>query len=92
METRARKQPDGDYLLSGAKNWITNSPIADVLIVWAKDDNNDIRGFILDRVRMLISPSISPSSPLSLTPTPHRRTCPASRPPRSKASSRCGPA
>ena len=51
METRAKKQPDGDYILNGSKNWITNSPIADVLIVWAKVDNGDIRGFILDRVR-----------------------------------------
>ena len=38
METRARKQADGSWRLSGAKNWITNSPIADVFIVWAKDD------------------------------------------------------
>jgi glutaryl-CoA dehydrogenase len=35
--------------LNGSKTWITNSPIADVLIVWAKDDNGDIRGFIVDR-------------------------------------------
>src|SRR5579883_3074850 len=49
METRARKQKDGSYVLSGAKNWITNSPIADVFVVWAKDDNNDIRGFILEK-------------------------------------------
>lgn len=49
METRAKKQPDGDFIINGSKNWITNSPIADVFIVWAKDDNNDIRGFILER-------------------------------------------
>lgn len=49
METRARKQPDGSFLLSGAKNWITNSPIADVFVVWAKDDAGDIRGFIMDK-------------------------------------------
>ena len=48
MRTRARKV-DGGYRLSGAKNWITNSPIADVMIVWAKDDAGDIRGFILER-------------------------------------------
>ncbi len=35
--------------MNGSKTWITNSPIADVLIVWAKDDNGDIRGFIVDR-------------------------------------------
>ena len=48
MLTRAKKVTGG-YRLSGAKTWITNSPIADVFIVWAKDDGGDIRGFILDR-------------------------------------------
>jgi glutaryl-CoA dehydrogenase len=48
MITRATKS-NGDYILNGSKNWITNSPIADIFIVWAKDDNNDIRGFILER-------------------------------------------
>jgi glutaryl-CoA dehydrogenase len=48
MRARARKV-DGGYRLSGAKNWITNSPIADVLIVWAKDDAGEIRGFIVER-------------------------------------------
>jgi glutaryl-CoA dehydrogenase len=48
MTSRARKV-DGGYRLSGAKNWITNSPIADVFVVWAKDDAGDIRGFILER-------------------------------------------
>jgi glutaryl-CoA dehydrogenase len=49
MLTRA-KQVDGGYLISGAKNWITNSPIADVFIIWAKSDahDNKIKGFILD--------------------------------------------
>ena len=50
MQTKAKKSADGKYyILNGSKNWITNSPIADIFIVWAKDDNNDIRGFILDR-------------------------------------------
>lgn len=49
METRARKQADGSYIISGAKNWITNSPIADVFVVWAKDDEGVIRGFILEK-------------------------------------------
>ena len=52
METRATKCTDSEgthYILNGSKNWITNSPIADIFIVWAKDDNNDIRGFILER-------------------------------------------
>ena len=35
--------------MNGTKSWITNSPIADIFIVWAKDDNNDIRGFILEK-------------------------------------------
>lgn len=50
MLTRARAVPGG-YSLSGAKNWITNSPIADVLILWAKSDAHDgaIKGFILER-------------------------------------------
>jgi glutaryl-CoA dehydrogenase len=48
MQTRARKV-DGGYRLSGAKTWITNSPIADVMVVWAKDDEGAIRGFILEK-------------------------------------------
>ena len=50
MLTRA-KQVDGGYLISGAKNWITNSPIADVFIIWAKSDAHDgkIKGFVLKR-------------------------------------------
>ncbi|MEM9014985.1 MAG: acyl-CoA dehydrogenase [Pseudomonadota bacterium] len=47
MRTRAEKV-DGGYRLNGSKMWITNSPIADVAVVWAKLDN-DIRGFIVDR-------------------------------------------
>lgn len=48
MRTRA-KSVDGGFLLNGSKTWITNAPIADVLVVWAKDDAGDIRGFILER-------------------------------------------
>ena len=50
MITRAKKV-DGGYAISGAKNWITNSPIADVFIIWAKSDSHDgkIRGFILEK-------------------------------------------
>ena len=48
MKTRARKV-DGGYLVSGSKNWITNSPIADVCVVWGKTDDGVIRGFILER-------------------------------------------
>jgi glutaryl-CoA dehydrogenase len=48
MRTRAHRVDSG-YRLVGSKMWITNSPIADVLIVWAKNDEGAIRGFILDR-------------------------------------------
>jgi glutaryl-CoA dehydrogenase len=48
MITRAKKVPGG-YSLSGAKMWITNSPIADVFVVWAKDDGGQSRGFILEK-------------------------------------------
>ena len=48
MITRARKV-DGGFLLKGAKMWITNAPIADVAVVWAKNDAGVIRGYILER-------------------------------------------
>ena len=58
MSTRARAV-DGGYELTGNKMWITNSPIADVFVVWAKDDAGEIRGFILDKgVKGLSAPKI----------------------------------
>lgn len=48
MITRAKKV-EGGYSISGAKMWITNSPIADVFVVWAKDDAGEIRGFVLEK-------------------------------------------
>jgi glutaryl-CoA dehydrogenase len=58
MRTRA-KSVDGGYLVSGSKTWISNSPIADVCVVWAKDDAGDIRGFILERgMKGLTTPKI----------------------------------
>ncbi len=48
MQTRARSVPGG-WKLTGSKMWITNSPIADVFVVWAKTDDRAIRGFILER-------------------------------------------
>ncbi len=48
MKTRARSV-DGGYVLQGSKMWISNAPIADVFIVWAKDDEDVIRGFILEK-------------------------------------------
>jgi glutaryl-CoA dehydrogenase len=58
MVTRARKV-DGGWRLSGAKMWITNSPIADVFVVWAKDDAGDIRGYVLEKgMKGLSAPKI----------------------------------
>jgi glutaryl-CoA dehydrogenase len=58
MTTRARKV-DGGYLLSGAKTWISNSPIADVFVIWAKTDDGVIRGFVLEKgVKGLTAPKI----------------------------------
>jgi glutaryl-CoA dehydrogenase len=48
MMTRAKKAAGG-FALTGTKSWITNSPVADVLLVWAKDDAGEIRGFLLER-------------------------------------------
>jgi glutaryl-CoA dehydrogenase len=58
MVTRAKKVAGG-YSLSGSKMWITNSPIADVFVVWAKDDEGAIRGFILNKgAKGLSAPAI----------------------------------
>ena len=48
MESRAKSTQNG-YTLNGNKMWITNSPIADIFIVWAKNDSGRIRGFILEK-------------------------------------------
>jgi glutaryl-CoA dehydrogenase len=58
MRTKAKKV-DGGYLLSGSKTWISNSPIADVFVVWAKDDAGDIRGFVFEKgAKGLTAPKI----------------------------------
>jgi glutaryl-CoA dehydrogenase len=58
MKTRARKTGNG-WVLTGNKMWITNSPIADVFVVWAKDDEGVIRGFILEKgMKGLSAPKI----------------------------------
>ncbi|KAJ3297023.1 hypothetical protein HK104_000940 [Borealophlyctis nickersoniae] len=58
METTAKKHGDG-YLLNGSKTWITNSPIADVFVVWAKTEDKKIRGFILEKgMKGLTAPPI----------------------------------
>ena len=58
MKSRARKV-DGGYLLKGAKMWISNSPIADLMVIWAKDDEGKVRGFLLERgMKGLTTPKI----------------------------------
>ncbi len=58
MATRAKKT-DGGYLVSGAKMWITNAPVADVLLIWAKSDDDKIRGFLLEKgMKGLSTPKI----------------------------------
>ena len=69
MKTRARKT-DGGYRMSGAKMWITNSPIADVFIVWAKNDDGRIQGFILEKgMKGLSAPKIEGKFSLRASPT-----------------------
>ncbi|HEY5550749.1 MAG TPA: acyl-CoA dehydrogenase [Opitutaceae bacterium] len=69
MQTRARESAGG-YVLHGTKTWITNSPIADVFIVWAKDDAGEIRGFILERgMKGLSAPKIEGKFSLRASPT-----------------------
>ncbi len=58
MRTRAKKTKHG-WTLSGSKTWITHAPIADVMVVWAKDEENVIRGFLLERgARGLSTPTL----------------------------------
>ncbi|WP_119303436.1 acyl-CoA dehydrogenase [Dongia deserti] len=58
MKTRAKKS-SGGYVLNGAKMWITNAPIADIAVVWAKTEDDVIRGFILERgMKGLSTPKI----------------------------------
>ena len=58
MVTRAKKTDDG-YVLNGAKMWISNAPVADVFLIWAKDDSGEIRGFLLEKgMKGLSAPKI----------------------------------
>jgi glutaryl-CoA dehydrogenase len=69
MATRARKVPGG-YELTGAKMWISNAPIADVMVVWAKTEDDAIRGFILEKgMRGLSTPKIEGKFSLRASPT-----------------------
>ena len=69
MTTRAKKV-DGGYALTGTKSWISNSPLADVFLVWAKDDKDEIRGFVLDKgTKGLTAPPIHGKSGLRCSTT-----------------------
>jgi glutaryl-CoA dehydrogenase len=69
MKTKAVLKGN-NYILNGSKNWITNSPIADIFLVWAKDENNDIRGFILEKdMKGLSCPKIQGKLSLRTTNT-----------------------
>jgi len=71
MQTKAKKVKDG-YIINGAKTWISNSPFADVIIVWAKDEDNLIRGFIIDReTKGLSTPKIEGKMSLRASSTGH---------------------
>jgi glutaryl-CoA dehydrogenase len=69
MTTRARRGPGG-YRISGAKTWITNSPIADLFLVWAKVEDGVIRGFLIERgADGLATPKIEGKFALRASPT-----------------------
>ena len=69
MVTRARKV-DGGWKLNGAKMWISNSPYADIFVVWAKDDAGEIRGFVLEKgMKGLTAPKIEGKFSLRTSPT-----------------------
>jgi glutaryl-CoA dehydrogenase len=69
MTSRARRAPGG-WRLSGAKTWITNAPIADLLLVWAKDEDGQIRGFLIERgAEGLATPKIEGKFALRASPT-----------------------
>jgi len=73
METRAKYDSKSKcYILNGSKSWITSSPIADVLIVWAKGEDGKVRGFIVDRGlsgKGLSTPKIEGKFSLRASPT-----------------------
>jgi len=69
METRAIKKGN-TYVINGSKTWISNSPIADIFIIWAKDETGTIRGFILEKeMKGLTAPKIEGKFSLRASPT-----------------------
>lgn len=72
METKAIHNKDKKtYTLHGSKTWITNSPIADVVLVWARTENGKVRGFLIDRqnAKNLSTPRIEGKFSLRASPT-----------------------
>lgn len=70
MQCKAKKVKNG-YILNGSKNWISNSPIADLLLVWAKDEDSVVRGFLIERNNSqgLSTPKIEGKFALRASPT-----------------------
>ena len=71
MTTKAKKV-DGGYKLTGTKTWISNSPIANLFLIWAKDDNDIIKGFIIEKnqnTKGLNTPKINGKFALRASPT-----------------------
>ena len=70
MITKAKKVKGG-YIITGSKNWISNSPIADIFLIWAKDEDNIIKGFILERKesKNISTPKIEGKFSLRASPT-----------------------
>jgi glutaryl-CoA dehydrogenase len=59
MKCNAKKKGNS-YILNGTKTWISHAPIADIFVIWAKDDKGDIRGFILEKgMKGLSTPPIT---------------------------------
>nr|WP_043767433.1 acyl-CoA dehydrogenase family protein [Algiphilus aromaticivorans] len=70
MHTRARRGDDGSWRLSGTKTWISHAPIADLLLVWARDEEDRINGFLVERdTPGLSTPAIDGKLSLRASPT-----------------------
>ena len=70
MLTTAKQGPGGDWILNGSKNWITNSPIADVFVIWARTEDGTLRGFVVDKdTPGLTAPRIEGKFSLRASPT-----------------------
>ena len=68
MKTKFKEVSDG-YIINGNKNWITNSPIADIFIIWALNENNEVHGFIVDKNTKGLKTSLIEKASLKISPT-----------------------